>query len=242
MTTSRDPLVTLTALRPHAAVDQALLAISRTATYEAVTATTRSATEATSRRRRAPRVVAIALLAGLGVAAGIGAAGATGLLPDAFIRNYASWRQDTGVDPATATRVAAAPGPDGTIFTIWIAKGPNGSVCIAPLFETADSAKSPQPSAFHDNGSTCQPPERHESFGASSGINADDKNHTYNVSAGDTARAALRLHDGTVLPAIRVEGNYLGWYPTAHGQTAPVLTAYDIAGNVVARLQLKYLP
>lgn len=242
MTASRDPLVTLTALRPRTTVDKAWPAVNRTATYEGITATTRSVTEATPKRRRTPRLVAIALLAGLGVPAGIGAANAAGLLPDAFIRNYASWRQDTGVDPATATRVATAPGPDGTVFTVWTAKAPNGTVCIAPLFETATSAKAPQPSAFEANGSTCQPAERHQSFGVSSGINADDKNHTYQVSAGDTARAELRLHDGTVLPAIRVENNYLGWYPTAHGQKPPVLTAYDLAGNVIGRLQLKYLP
>ncbi|MEV4641171.1 hypothetical protein AB0J80_27895 [Actinoplanes sp. NPDC049548] len=58
------------------------------------------------------------------------------------------------------------------------------------------------------------------------------------VSAGTTARAELRLPDGTHRPALRVAGRYFGWYSTAGGNKIADLVAYDTGGAVEGHMEL----
>ncbi|GAA4588389.1 hypothetical protein BJY16_008546 [Actinoplanes octamycinicus] len=223
----------LTALRPaEASLDRQWPEADRDVCLARVLATEPDAPPA---RRRLRRRAVIVSLAGLGIfAAGIGVAGAAGRLPESFTRAFGSWQRDVGVDPQRLERRAGVPGPDGTVFTVWVATGDNGITCVATAFETPG-----QPQRSDPNGATCAPSGRSAAFGDGLAINGDARAHTFDTTAGDNVRAEVHLGDRTVLPTILVEGRFFGWYPSTR-VGAPELVAYDAAGRV-SRLPLKYL-
>ena len=73
-------------------------------------------------RPRRKHAAALAFSAAV-IVGGSGAAAASGLVPQAFIDAFpwASWPDGPPVDPADARRIATAPGPDGTVFTLMAA-------------------------------------------------------------------------------------------------------------------------
>jgi hypothetical protein len=234
-------LAILDALRPRTTVEQLWPSGNRDAAYQAIIATDPAAEVVVPRRpsHRTRRLATVAALSVLAVPGGLGVASAAGILPESFVGNYRLWQQDTGVDPATMTRAGTAPGPDGTVFTVWTAKNPsNDYLCIAPVFESAASAAAPAPSVFEESGNGCQVLDLKMAFGENKWITSANGRHTFAVTAGDSTRAALRLHDGSVRPVIRVEGNYVGWFDLPTGQPTPVLIAYDDAGAIMAQTTL----
>jgi hypothetical protein len=239
MNPTQDPYDLLTSLRPNRSVDDAWPPEQRDACLDRVLAD--SPAFVAPRPPRLRRRTAVVLLAAIGLfAAGSGVAAAGGRLPEWFTRPFSSWKHDVGVDPQTVVRVAGIPGPDGSVFTVWTARGANGVVCVASGFESRQSASSAVPTHFDANGATCAPAGRTTAFGDGLAINADQRRHTFDVGAGDKVRAEVHLGDGTVLPVAHVEGYFLGWYPSAHTGTAPELVAYDAAGRP-ATLPLRYL-
>lgn len=235
MNTSRDRFDTLVALRPQTSVEQAWPAAERAAAHDRIVALAAGAPAGFHRRRWTKRVTVVALLTGALIPVGLGVAAAGGILPG-FSHYYSTWKTDVGVDPATATRAATAPGPDGAVFAVWTAKG-NGKECFAPLFETPHSTATPDPSTFEGSGSSCAPIGQKHAFGDSRAVNGDDMKATYEVSAGDTARAELKLPDGTRRPAVQVKGRYFGWYTTGVNRTAELI-AYNTNGTVAGTVEL----
>jgi hypothetical protein len=239
MNASRDRYDVLIALRPNTSMDGLWPSAQRDACLDRVLGDATAPTP--TRPARLRRRTALVLLTSLGVlAAAVGAAGAAGRLPESFTRPFSSWKQDVGVDPQTAVRVAQIPGPDASVFTVWTARGRNGVVCIASGFESEQSTRSPAPTQFNANGATCEPAGRTAAFGDGLAINANERCHTFDVSAGDKIRAEVRLADGTVLPTAHAEGHFLGWYPSSHTAAAPELIAYDAAERPTS-LPLRYL-
>lgn len=235
MNTSRDRFDTLVALRPRSIVEQTWPAAERAAAHDHIVALAADGPVASHRWRWSKRVTVVALLTGALVPAGLGVAAAGGALPD-FSHYFSFWKSDAGVDPATATRAATAPGPDGTVFAVWTARG-RGMECFAPLFETPHSAATPDPSEFQGSGSSCAPIGLKNAFGATRAITGDDTKATYEVSAGDTARAELKLPDGTRRPAVQVKGRYFGWYTNGLNRTVD-LVAYNTDGTVAGTVEL----
>jgi hypothetical protein len=239
MNTIRDRDDLLTVLRPN--TDRLWPAEQRDACLAHILANADAGAPAPVRASRLPRRTALVALTSLGVlGAAVGMAGAAGRLPELFTRPFSSWQQDVGVDPQTAVRVARIPGPDKLVLTVWVAKGSNGIVCVASGFESEQSAQSAAPTSFNANGATCAPAGRKAAFGEGMAINATERWHTFDTGAGDEVRAEVLLPDGTTLPVARVEGYFLGWYPTAHSGDAPQLIAFDAAGRSI-RLPLRYL-
>ncbi|MGY2065268.1 hypothetical protein [Blastococcus sp. SYSU DS0619] len=240
MSPDRDPVTTLSALRPRTSVGELWAPAARDATLERVLLE-RGSPEAPA-PARSPSPIRRLLLGGLAGAAvlagGLGVAGAAGVLPQDFVDTFAFWAEDSGVDLATAERVGSAPGPDGLVFTVVrMTGGPNGVVCLAPLFETAGSLSGPVPSVFEDGGGACRPGSPVEAFGTNQGVNASEDTHVYWVAAGNAVRAELRLPDGVVYPTLLVDGGFYGWFPTG-SEGEPVLTGYAADGTVVGEVEV----
>lgn len=238
MSTARDPVTILSALRPRTTVDEVWPSAARDATLERVLLErTSGATPAPARSPSPIRRLLVGGLAGVAVlAGGLGVAGAAGALPQSFVDSFAFWAEDRGVDLATAERVATAPGPDGLVFTVVrMTGGPDGTVCVTPMFETAGSLSGPVPSVFDDGGGSCGPVRTPEPFGSNQGVNASEDTHVYWVAAGTAVRAELRLPDGSVYPAVRVDDGFYGWFPTGSAGE-PVLTGYGDDGTVVGEV------
>jgi hypothetical protein len=236
----------VTALRPRTSIDQRWPAPQRDAVLEQVLSRVRSAPIVAERARRGGwplslRRSMLVVVAILGIAgASVGVAGAAGRLPDSFTRQVSGWMTDYSVDPQTAVRAGSVPGPDATVFTVWTAKGPNGSMCLTGGFESAQSAQTRAPNSFEGDGSTCFKPRRQRAlFGETTSVAGDGHVYTFRVDAGSTARAQLRLADGRLLQTVLAQGQYLGWYSHQAGTPDPTLIAYDTSGKPVAELTVK---
>lgn len=107
------------------------------------------------------RVGAVTITAALFTVAGIGTAAVSGMMPKAFTDHYYFWRDapalgETAVDPGTAERIASIAGPDGTVFSVFVARGAGGQRCLTALFESTAEATQPVPLEFTDLGGRCR--------------------------------------------------------------------------------------
>ena len=136
--------------------------------------------------------------------------------------------------------MAQAPGPDGTVLSVWSARSEDGTACIAPMFEPPGPLDRPAPTDFRLAGGTCErKSDRDRGSGSgpfhSTGGSANDRGiHTMWAAAGGAARAELRLADGTTRPALLAEGQFFFWYLANERVDPPTLVGYDAAGRVVA--------
>lgn len=228
-----DPMDTLVRLRPASTVDTLWPEPRRVTTLERVM----SDQPAPARRRR----LAVAVLAGGLVLAGVGAAATGGVLQ----RALSFWATETGggVDAASARRVAQGPGPGGLVLSVWAAEGSDGTLCVSPLFEAPGDLARPAPADFALAGGECAPAAvRDEPFGSSLGGSADAHGvHTMWGPAGAAARADVRLPDGTVRPAVVAMGMFFCWYEVDRAAAAPSLIGYDAGGGVVGEAPLPNL-
>lgn len=183
-------------------------------------------------------------------------AAATGMMPKAFTDHYYLWKEPgpgagpgaTAVDPATAERIASIPGPDGTVFSVFMAHGIGSQRCLTSVFESTTSAAQPGPSEFTDLGSRC----RHDGEGGfgdgagtmvatfgDGGSEVLPKELVYDAVAGTAVRAELCTSTGQVLPTILADGSFFGWFPKPEpGSPRPVLTGYAADGTVVGSIEI----
>ncbi|TYP81256.1 hypothetical protein [Blastococcus xanthinilyticus] len=240
MSAHRNSLDTLSALRPRTSVTAAWPPAVRDAALERVLLDRGTPAAPVRSRFRLRRLAVGGLATGAVLTGGLGVAAGAGVLPQDFVDTFAFWAEDSGVDLSTAERNATAPGPDGLLFSVVTMSGPDGTVCVAPLFETPESASGPVPSVFEDGGGSCGPEPSTEAFGSNAAVNADDEAHIYWVPAGRAVRAELTLPDGSGYPAVLVHGGFHGWFPTA-SEGDPVLTGYAADGSVVGQVGIPRL-
>lgn len=252
---TKDLLKTLDAMRPDTGTDR-LWPQHLQAAVRARIMDTASMLEFSAPTGRSKRAAVVALTAAAVTVGGVGAVAASGMMPTAFTDHYYFWKEPGAgagpgaepVDPATATRVASIPGPDGAVFSVFMARGAGSQRCVTPVFESVASAKRPGPSEFTDLGSRC----RHDDDGAFGdgaggavgyGAGADGERPpttiTYDAMAGTAVRAELRLSTGQVLPTILADGSFFGWFPwLPAGSPRPVLTGYAPDGAVVGSIEI----
>ncbi|MGC4765233.1 hypothetical protein ACLQ20_20485 [Micromonospora sp. DT46] len=238
MTKDRDMMIVVEKLRPVTAVDDRWPASTREAALAHLLVNIAGdLPEAPPRSHRRRVVFTAALAAGL-VASGASIAVAGGLLPESFTKPLSFWATETGgaVDVQTARRVAQAPGPDGTVLSVWSAKGQDGTTCIAPLFEPPGDLDRPAPTSFKLAGGQCTGAADRGTEPLSTMGGSEDGGgiHTMWAAAGDAVRAELRLPDGSVRLAVRAEDVFFFWYLANESVDPPVLVGYDAAGKVVA--------
>ncbi|MEH1124363.1 hypothetical protein [Micromonospora sp. CPCC 206061] len=240
MNTDDRAMAILENLRPQSTVQEAWPVADREAALEGVLASRAPALPVRSRRRRV--LVTTAVTAAL-LATGAGVATASGVLPESFTQELSFWTSETkgGVDVDTAHRVAQAPGPDGTVLSVWAGTGSNGTTCVSPMFEAPGDLDRPAPASVRAAGGQCTPANTRETFGSLGG-SADDRGiHTMWGPGGEAVRAELRLPDGTVRPGLYAEGMYFYWYLANETVKAPFLVGYDASGKVVFERQLPNL-
>lgn len=242
---TRDPLAVLTAIRPTNDLDTDTSPSEQTALRERIMADRITTGHTSQKRPRRRRLAAAALTAVLASTVGVGTAAATGNMPQAFTDAFSYWFTSPvagheGIDPSAARRVATAPGHDGMVFTVLTAKGANGYQCTAGLFETSRSAQLTGPADFTDaTGSICRTGPDHGAFGSGSSVSVAPQAYTYFASAGSAVRAEVRTTDGGTYPALLVEGQFWGWFPTpTPGSAHPVLIGYAADGTAVGRTVL----
>ena len=233
MSTDRDPMTVLAALRPVSVVERHWPGDTPPPHLPV----------APRRPRRTRRILVTAALTTALIGAGTGIAGAAGVLPDSFTGSLSFWTGDTHgrVDVQDARRVAQEPGPDGTVLSVWSARGTDGTVCVAPLFEAPGPLDRPAPTGFHLAGGQCAAPAPGEPFGNLGGSADEHGVHTMWATAGHALRAELRFPDGTARPALRAAGMFFVWYVTDARTAPPVLVGLDAAGRVVGRSPLPRL-
>ncbi len=241
---TRDLLATVAKIRPDAHADDLWPKPLQVAERERIMATAVLPVVPPTRRRRTG---AVALVAAISAVGGVGVAAAGGLMPKAFTDAYANWLDyphSSGVNPATAERVASIPGPDGTVFSVFVAHGADGWRCIAPVFESAADAEQPGPVNFTELGDSCVPASNSktfvdavgsESFGDGAGFFVDPNGFIYDAAAGAAVRAELHTATGEILPTVLAEGRFYGWGPLPPGSPRPTLVGYDAEGNVIGR-------
>lgn len=240
MNTDDRAMAILENLRPASTVDEAWPVSDRDAGLERVLASSAPTPPMRSRRRRV--LLTTAVTAAL-LATGAGVATASGVLPESFTQELSFWTSETngGVDVDTARRVAQAPGPDGTMLTVWAGTGANGTTCVSPMYEAPGDLDRPAPASARAAGGQCNPVDTRETFGDVGGSAENNGIHTMWGAAGEAARAELRLPDGTIRPALSAEGMYFYWYLANETVEAPVLVGYDAAGKVILERQLPNL-
>ena len=244
MTNHRDAMTIIEKLRPVSTVDDRWPTSARDSALERILLAATDSPPLQPRRSRRRRLLLIAAVTAGLVTSSAGIAGAAGLLPESFTKPLSFWTNETGgaVDVQTARRVAQAPGPDGKVLSVWSATGKDGTVCVAPLFESPGDLDRPAPTDFKLAGGQCASPDPSMvSFGDGGG-SADKRGiHTMWFAAGNAVRADLRLPDGTVRPAVRAEGMFFLWYFASDSVTAPTLVGYDAAGNIVREMPMPNL-
>ena len=274
MTTHRstrpDHLATLTALRPDTS-GRAWGAVEQAAARERVMAVDARAAAPVRRARRRHRHVTALALSGLLVVGGAGAAAAAGgLLPQSFTDAFSGWgttpreggsryegpdaqavgpdRAGPAIDPSTGQRVASAPGPNGTVFTLVTAHATDPAYqCTAVLFESPTSAGQPLPSDFRSSyHDTCQEGPAQGTFDMKGTHEPEKGVWTWSATAGDAVRATLVGPDGTSYPVLGEAGALYGWFPghadlvggTLATDRLYVLTGYAADGSVVGHLDV----
>ncbi|WBB51189.1 hypothetical protein O3597_12265 [Verrucosispora sp. WMMA2044] len=236
MTDKRDLIHTLEKLRPGTTVTDQWPTTAREAALDRLL----NALPPPVRRTRDRRMLLTAALTVGFVASGAGVAAAGGLLPESFTGPLSFWSTETKdtVNAQQARRVAQMPGPDGLVLSVWSATAPDGTTCIAPLFEPPGDLDRPAPVNFTLAGGQCARPEDSEPFASTSASTDENDRHTMWANAGNAARAELLLSDGTVRPAILTEGLFVFWYVANRTIDPPTLVGYDATGTVIAERSL----
>ena len=191
----------------------------------------------TTTRPARRRVVVVGVAVAATSIAGVGVAAANGLMPHSFTAAYSGWQHWPGhaADPATAERVATAPGPDGTVFSVLSTGHGAADSCRTAVLESAESARQPLPGEFTDiYGDFCSDAPTLPDFGGVS-VSYQDVAAGYTVSAGDAVRAEVRTPDGQAYPALLVEGDFWGWFPRS---ARPTLVGFAADGSVVGTVHL----
>jgi hypothetical protein len=174
------------------------------------------------------------------------AAVAGGLVPQSFVEAFSYW-QDTpvaggpAIDPATAERVAVAPGPDGTVFSVLVAHAADDPAwrCTTALFETAQSAALPGPAVFIDAGSQCRRGPDTAPFGLGAGVAVSGDICVWDAPAGGAVRGELRTASGERWPLVLVDGTFRGWFPAPQAGDPPAeFIGYAADGTEVGRAKL----
>ena len=198
------------------------------------------ATEQTTPRKMRTRrrvgltafVVATTSVAGMGVAAA-----STGFSFKSFTETFGYWNTTPveghpDVDPASATRIASATGPNNSVFSVL---GTDGDyACFTAVLESTTSAKAALPSDFTDITSNYCGAFARAEFGLD-GVSYTNGVAGYMVHAGEAVRATVTSAKGTEYPALLVDGLFWGWFPEGEH---PTLTAYAEDGTVVGRERL----
>ncbi|ARE34090.1 MULTISPECIES: hypothetical protein [Rhodococcus] len=234
---TKDPLTTLEKLRPSDTVSAELWPEN----VQDAARTRIMATENNIGATKAPRrrVGAIVLVAAICAAVVVGCAAATGMMPKAFTDMYSGWQTmpgtNGGIDPSTAERVGSIPGPDGTLFSVFVAHGANGWRCVAPVFEASADIDKVGPSKFIGLGHGCRSIDLYgaDSFGGGAGYEAGPHEATYDAGAGGAVRAELHTTDGQIYPTILAEDRFYGWIPLSLTSPRPTLVGYAADGTVV---------
>lgn len=232
---TRNLLTTLEKIRPDAHADELWPNHLQVAERDRIMATSTDPAVPPARRRRAG---AIGLVAAITVAGGVGVAAAGGLMPKAFTDAYSGWLtypDSSGVDPAAAERIASIPGPDGTVMSVFVAHGTDGTRCVAPVFESPADAEQPGPSNFTGLGNYCRPATDTGPFGQGGGGWVVPGGFAYDAAAGNAVRAELHTSSGEVFPTMLVEGRFFGWFPMPDGAPMATLVGYDADGNIIGR-------
>ncbi len=234
---TKDPLTTLEKLRPSDTVSAELWPENVQDAVRTRIMATENNIGATKAPRR--RVGAIVLVAAICAAVVVGCAAATGMMPKAFTDMYSGWQTmpgtNGGIDPSTAERVGSIPGPDGTLFSVFVAHGANGWRCVAPVFEASADIDKVGPSKFIGLGHGCRSIDLYgaDSFGGGAGYEAGPHEATYDAGAGGAVRAELHTADGQIYPTILAEDRFYGWIPLSLTSPRPTLVGYAADGTVV---------
>jgi hypothetical protein len=192
-----------------------------------------------ARRRTHSRVALVSLAFVATSTLGVGVAvAAGGLTLHSFTDAFSYWKSrpvdgHQGVDPARAQRMATAPGPGDTVFSVLTTGGDYS--CRTAVLEDAESAKAPLPSSFTavtDN--FCSSTPSGVDFGADS-VSFQGQIAGFIVAAGSAARAEVRTPNGREYPALLVDGDFWGWFPKA---AHPTLVGYAADGTVIGRVEL----
>ncbi|SDD25706.1 hypothetical protein [Rhodococcus tukisamuensis] len=236
---TRNLLTTLEQIRPDAHIDELWPNHLQVTARDRIMATSTDPVVPVARRRRAG---AIAVVAAITAAGGVGVAAATGLMPKAFTDAYSGWLtypDSSGVNPAAAERIAAIPGPDGTVMSVFVAQGTDGTRCVAPVFESAADTEQAGPANFTKLMNYCRPAVDTGPFGQGAGGEVGTSGSltyfTYDAAAGEAVRAELHTSSGEVFPTMLVEGRFFGWFPMPDGMPMATLVGYDANGNVIGR-------
>lgn len=235
---TRDLLTRLEEMRPHPYTGEVWPKHEQEAARDRIMATSTAPVVPAIRRRR---VGAIVFGAALTAAGGVGVAAAGGLMPKAFTDAYSNWStypDNTGVNPADAERIASIPGPNGTVMSVYVARGTDGTRCVAPVFESRTDAEQPGPSDFTGLVDYCRPATDTGPFGQGRGgwSISESGVFAYDAAAGDAVRAELHTKSGEVFPTVLVEGRFFGWFPLPDGAPMATLVGYDANGNVIGRI------
>ena len=161
---------------------------------------------------------------------------AGGLVPQAFTDAFHHWTEpglpgSPRVDPATAERLAGAPGPDGTVSTIVSAHAgddPDYRCTTAPFASPASAAR-PGPAVSTDAfGSVCRPGLHTAAFDSGLlAVSVSDGHHVWAAPAGEAVRAELRPASGEDWPVVLVDGTFSGRFPEpAAGDPRPELVGF----------------
>jgi hypothetical protein len=202
---------------------------------------------APTRRRRRKAVVAAWLSAVLIPVAGVGVAGAAGVIP-AGARNAFPWVGHPApghpgqqpLDLSTAVRVMVEPGPDSRRFEVWVAHGTHGYLCVAKTFVAVDSTMTPRVALPAFQGAACSAPSTTAGgFAENGGADWGSVNYTsFAYTAGLAVRAELHLADGAVR-AVPVQNGWVGgWLPKDVSGADAVLIGYAASGAEVGRTVL----
>ena len=188
-------------------------------------------------RQRKRRVALVSLAVVATSVAGVGVASASGLIPTSFTDAFSSWQHWPGhpADPATAERIATAPGPDGMVFSVLSTGHGHADSCRTSVVESAESATHALPVSFTNiYGTFCSDAATAPTFGSGS-VSYQDVAAGFTVSAGNAVRAEVRTPTGQTYPALLVEGDFWGWFPrSAH----PTLVGFAADGSVVGKVRL----
>lgn len=235
---SQDLLTTLAMLRPTDAVTTEFWPEKVQDAARTRIMATENNIGATKTPRR--RVGALVLVAAICAAVVVGCAAATAMMPKPFTDMYSGWQTmpgtNGGIDPSTAERVGSIPGPDGSLFSVFVARGEDGWRCVAPVFEASADVDKIGPSKFTSLGHGCRSNDDlygADSFGGGAGYEAGPHEATYDAGAGGAVRAELHTADGNIYPTILAEDRFYGWIPLSLTFPRPTLVGYAADGTVV---------
>ena len=236
---SKDLLTTLEKLRPSDSVSVELWPANvQNAARTRIMATENNIGATKAPRRRVSVIVLVAAICAAGVA---GCTAATVMMPKPFTDMYSGWQTmpgtNGGIDPSTAERVGSIPGPDGSLFSVFVAHGADGWRCVAPVFEASADVDKVGPSKFISLGHGCRSSDDFygaDSFGGGAGIMvAGPHEATYDAGAGGAVRAELHTADGKIYPTVLAEDRFYGWIPLTLTFPRPTLVGYAADGTVV---------